>query len=106
MWDAPTNTTAGTHGGGMAEQSPGGNGRSRAGLGGGAIASLVGLALLLIFILQNTEKVRLHFLVWYFVWPLWIFTIVMAVIGAVVWLGLGVIRRHRRRRDRRERRRG
>ena len=90
----------------MADQSPEGGGGSRAGLGGGAIASLVGVALLLIFILQNTEKIRVHFLVWHFVWPLWIFTIVMAVIGAVVWFGLGVMRRHRRRKDRRAYRRG
>ena len=84
----------------MSGQIPEGSG-GRAKLGGGAIASIVGVALLLIFIFQNTEKIRLHFLVWNFVWPLWLFTIVTAVFGALIWFGLGVMRRHRRRRARR-----
>ena len=75
-------------------------------LGGGAIASLIGVGLLLIFIIQNTEKIRLHFLVWHFSWPLWLYTIVIAVFGALLWFGLGVMRRHRRRKERREYRRG
>jgi uncharacterized integral membrane protein len=75
-------------------------------LSGGAIASIGGAGLLVIFIVQNTEKVRLHFLVWTFTWPLWLYTIVTAVFGAIVWLGLGVMRRHRRRKERREMRRG
>jgi uncharacterized integral membrane protein len=79
---------------------------SRSRLSGGAIASLIGLGLLLVFIIQNTEKVRLHFLAWYFTWPLWLYTIVVAVFGALVWFGLGVMRRHRRRVERREYRRG
>jgi hypothetical protein len=44
-------------------------------LGGGAIASLTGLGLLLIFMIQNTERVRLDFLFWKFTWPLWLLTI-------------------------------
>jgi uncharacterized integral membrane protein len=67
-------------------------------LGGGAAA-------LLIFIVQNTQDVRFHFLIADFTWPLWFYTIVIAAIGALVWLGLGVLRRHRRRVDRREGRR-
>ena len=68
-------------------------------LSGGAIASLVGVGVLLIFIVQNTEDVRFDFLVWHFTWPLWVYTIVMALFGALVWFGMGVIRRHRRRRE-------
>jgi uncharacterized integral membrane protein len=75
-------------------------------LGGGAIASIAGLAVLLIFVVQNTEDVRFHFLFFNFTWPLWLYTIVTAVVGAVVWFGLGVMRRHRRRVSRREARRG
>ena len=41
-------------------------------LGGGAIASLIGVGLLVIFMIQNTEDVRLDFLVWHFTWPLWL----------------------------------
>jgi uncharacterized integral membrane protein len=74
-------------------------------LGGGAIVSLTGVGLLLIFIVQNTEDVRLDFLVWNFTWPLWLLTIVSALLGAVVWFGVGVLRRHRRRKERREDRR-
>jgi hypothetical protein len=36
---------------------------------------------------------------------LWLYTIVMALVGALVWFGLGVMRRHRRRKERRENRR-
>ncbi len=71
-------------------------------LTGGAITSLAGVVLLVIFVVQNTEKIRLHFLVWTFTWPLWLYTILAAVFGAIVWFGLGVMRRHRRRKQRRE----
>jgi uncharacterized integral membrane protein len=75
-------------------------------LGGGAIASLSGLGVLVIFVLQNTADVRFHFLFLDFTWPLWLYTIVVAVFGALAWFGLGVIRRHRRRKARRAERRG
>jgi uncharacterized integral membrane protein len=75
--------------------------QARRRLGGGAIASLSGLAVLLIFIIQNREDVKFHFLFLNFIWPLWLYTIVMALFGALVWFGLGVMRRHRRRQERR-----
>lgn len=71
-------------------------------IGGGAIASLTGIGVLLIFIVQNTEDVRFDFLFWSFTWPLWLYTIMTAVFGALVWFGLGVMRRHRRRKERRD----
>jgi uncharacterized integral membrane protein len=71
-------------------------------LGGGAIASLTGVGLLVIFMIQNTERVRLDFLFWHFTWPLWLLTVVSALLGALVWFGLGVMRRHRRRVERRQ----
>ena len=76
------------------------------GLGAGAIASLTGVGLLLIFMFQNTESVRLDFLFWGFTWPLWLLTLASALLGALVWFGVGVMRRHRRRKERREDRRG
>ena len=78
---------------------------SRRRFGAGAIASLVGIAALVIFMVQNTEDVTVDFLAWSFTWPLWLLILVSAAIGALVWLGLGVLRRHRRRKDRREDRR-
>jgi uncharacterized integral membrane protein len=69
---------------------------------GGLIASLTGVGVLLIFIIQNTEDVRFDFLFWHFTWPLWLYTIVTAFFGAIVWVGLGVLRRHRRRVARRD----
>lgn len=95
----------------MAQQSPAdspsgvaeGQGRR---VGAGAIASLTGAGLLLVFMIQNREDVTLDFLVWSFTWPLWLLTLVTALIGAVVWIGLGVMRRHRRHKARREDRRG
>ena len=74
-------------------------------LSGGAIASLGGVAVLLIFIVQNTEDVRFDFLFLDFTWPLWLYTIVTALFGALVWFGLGVMRRHSRRKERRADRR-
>jgi uncharacterized integral membrane protein len=75
-------------------------------LGAGAIASLTGVGVLLIFVFQNTDDVRFHFLFLDFTWPIWLYTIVVALFGALVWFGLGVIRRHRRRKARRAERRG
>jgi len=75
-------------------------------LSGGAIASLSGVALLVIFMLQNRERVPFDFLWWTLTWPLWLLILVSALVGALVWFGLGVIRRHNRRKQRRADRRG
>lgn len=74
-------------------------------LGFGAIASGVGIAALVVFMLQNRQDARVKFLTWDFTWPMWLIVLVSAVVGAFVWLGLGVLRRHRRRKARREDRR-
>jgi uncharacterized integral membrane protein len=66
-------------------------------LSGGAIALLVGAAVLVIFIVQNTWKVRLDFLTFHFTWPLWLYTFVTAAFGALLWAGVELIRRHRAR---------
>jgi uncharacterized integral membrane protein len=84
----------------MREPDGGGSG-SNAKMSGGAIASLTGLGVLVIFMIQNTTDTRINFLVWHFTWPLWLYTIVVAVFGALLWFGLGVLRRHRRRKARR-----
>jgi uncharacterized integral membrane protein len=78
-----------------ASTSPAAPRRSR--ISGGLIGSLIGLALLVDFMVQNTQDVTLQFLFWDFTWPLWLFTPVVAALGALVWIGLGVLRRHRRR---------
>jgi uncharacterized integral membrane protein len=74
-------------------------------LSGGAIASGTGIGALVTFMVQNTDDVRVHFLVWDFTTSVWLLTLASALLGAVVWLGLGVLRRHRRRVERREDRR-
>ncbi len=74
-------------------------------LSGGAIASLSGVGVLVVFMIQNTEDVTVDFLFWSFTWPLWLLILVAALVGAFVWFGLGVLRRHRRRTTRREARR-
>ena len=61
-------------------------------LGGGAIASLSGIGLLVIFMVQNTERVRLDFLFWHFSWPL-APDHGLGDSEALVWFGLGVMRR-------------
>ena len=87
--------------GGFMTESPEAQSNRRR-LSGGAIASLSGLAVLLIFIFQNTQDIEVRFLFLRFNWPLWLYTIVVALFGALVWLGLGVLRRHRRRVERRQ----
>jgi uncharacterized integral membrane protein len=79
--------------------------RQRQRLSGGAVISLIAAAILLIFIIQNTGDINIRFLFLHFSWPLWVYTIAAAVAGALMWFGLGVVRRHRRRVDRREARR-
>jgi uncharacterized integral membrane protein len=86
----------------MSQQGAEHQGRRK--LGGGAIASLTGVGVLVIFIVQNTEDVRFDFLFLSFTWPLWLYTIVTALFGALVWFGLGVMRRHARRKERRDNR--
>jgi uncharacterized integral membrane protein len=73
-------------------------------LSGAAILSLLGVAVLAIFVVQNTDDVRFNFLWIDFTWPLWLYTIIVALCGALVWFGMGVMRRHRRRVERREER--
>jgi uncharacterized integral membrane protein len=74
---------------------------SKGGLGAGAIATITGVGVLLVVILQNREDVTFNFLLWDFTWPLWLYTVVVALFGALVWFGLGVMRRRRRRKARR-----
>jgi uncharacterized integral membrane protein len=70
-----------------------------------AVVAGSGVAALLVFMLQNRDDVTLTFLLWDFTWPLWLLTLSSALLGAVVWFGLGMIRRHRRRVARRAGRR-
>ncbi len=69
--------------------------RSRIGVG--VIFSLVGIAALVIFMVQNTEKIRVHFLAWHFIWSLWVIVLVAALIGALAWFGAGVVHRYTHR---------
>jgi uncharacterized integral membrane protein len=56
--------------------------------------------------LQNRQDIRVNFLFWHAQLPLWFVVLASALAGAIVWLGVGVLRRHRRRKARREYRRG
>jgi uncharacterized integral membrane protein len=88
------------------EQGPGAGLEGRGfRLTGGAIASGAGIAALLTFMVQNTDDVRVSFLVWHFTLSVWMLVLASALVGAVVWFGLGVLRRHRRRVERRQERR-
>jgi uncharacterized integral membrane protein len=78
---------------------------SGARLSAGAIAALSGGGLLIVFMVQNRNAVTLQFLVWSFTCPLWLLTLTAAILGSIVWIGLGVLRRHRRRVARRDARR-
>ena len=70
-------------------------------ISGSAIAALAGLAIVIVFVVQNTERVDFEFLWLSFTWPLWLYTVIVAACGALAWVGLGTYRRHRRRTERR-----
>jgi uncharacterized integral membrane protein len=77
----------------------GGNDGAR--LGAGAIASIVGVVALVVFMLQNRDETNLSFLMFEVTWPLWLVILVSALLGALIWFGLGVMRRRSRRKERR-----
>jgi uncharacterized integral membrane protein len=77
-------------------------GAKAAALSSGLIATLAGGGLLLVFVLQNRQDVTLNFLFWSFTVPLWLFTLIVAILGSIVWIGFGILRRHRRRKARRD----
>ena len=90
--------------GGVGAGPPGSGSSGRrwsAALSSGVLATLAGGGLLVVFVVQNTDDVTLNFLFWSFTVPLWLFTMVVAVLGSIVWIGLGILRRHRRRKARR-----
>ncbi len=74
-------------------------------MGAGAIASLIGIGALVVFMAQNRTSTPIKFLFWSFSWPVWLLILVSALLGALVWIGAGIMRRHRRRKERREDRR-
>lgn len=65
-------------------------------MSGGAIIALVAVAAIVIFMVQNTEQIRVHFLPWHFSLSVWLVILTAVLIGGVAWFGFGVIRRHRR----------
>ena len=90
----------------MVQQMPSaesaGSATTGGGLSGGLIATLAGGGLLVAFMVQNRDDVTLNFLFWSFTLPLWLFTLIVAVLGSIVWVGIGILRRHRRRKARRD----
>ena len=64
-------------------------------LSAGAIALVVGAAVLLIFVFQNTEDVKFDFLFLGFTWPMWLYTFVVAAFGGLLWFGVEMLRRRR-----------
>lgn len=75
---------------------------SRRHLGGGAIATIVGVVLLVVFVAQNSQDVKFDFLFWGVQIPIWLLSLLMAGVGALIAYGVGVVRRHRRRQARRD----
>jgi LPXTG-motif cell wall-anchored protein len=66
-------------------------------IGGGVL-----LALLLVFIFQNTADTEFKFLFWSFTQPLWLVLLVTAIVAFVVGQFALMWRRHRRRKARRD----
>ncbi|HMK91773.1 MAG TPA: LapA family protein, partial [Thermoleophilia bacterium] len=60
------------------------------------------LVLLLLFIFQNTARVRFTYLFWHFTLPLWLGLLITALVAFVVGQFALMWRRHKRRKARRE----
>jgi uncharacterized integral membrane protein len=80
--------------GNTSQGSSGGNGWL---IGGGVL-----LALLVIFILQNTESVTFKFLFWSHSLPLWLVLVITALVAFVIGQFALMWRRHKRRQARRD----
>jgi uncharacterized integral membrane protein len=86
---------------GAANTAPTGGAPQASSISKGLLATLAGGGLLVVFVVQNRDDVTLNFLFWSFTVPMWLFTIAVAVLGSIVWIGIGILRRHRRRKARR-----
>ena len=102
MTDGGVAAAQAEEGGAPREAAAGGRGLR---VSGAAFASGAGVAALVTFMVQNTDDVRVDFIVWHFTLSVWLLILASALLGAVVWIGAGVLRRHRRRVARREARR-
>ena len=74
-----------------------GSGTDQRTLSAGLVALVLGAAALLAFMVQNPDRVRVEFLFWDLTVALWLLVLASAAAGALVWTGLGVLRRRRRR---------
>jgi uncharacterized integral membrane protein len=73
----------------------------REGPGGKLVVLLLALGLLILFVLQNTDEIRIDFLFWHGRWPAWIVILLVALLGLVVgWIGATARGRRIRKRDR------
>ncbi len=72
--------------------------RRREGPSGKLIALGIVLVLLLIFVLQNTDKAKVHFLFSHARIPIWLVIVIAAVLGFVGGWAFALIRRRRKSR--------
>lgn len=79
-----------------------GAGNGSRGSSGWLIGGGILLALLVIFVVQNTADTQFTFLFWSFTLPLWLVLAITALVAFVVGQFALLWRRHRRRKARRE----
>jgi len=77
----------------------------RSWISGRSVTALVLAALLLVFMLQNTQDVRVHLFVWHVTLPVWFVIFGSALLGALIWLAFSALRHRRRRTEVRKARR-
>jgi uncharacterized integral membrane protein len=81
----------------MTQGTPQTKGNSGWLIGGGVL-----LALLLVFIFQNTADTEFKFLFWSFTLPLWLVLLITALVAFVIGQFALMWRRHKRRKARRD----
>jgi lipopolysaccharide assembly protein A len=74
---------------------PAGRSRLREMVSGRLIIAVVALVLAVVFVVQNTQRVRIHFVFFTVSSRLWIGFIVCLVLGALLGQVLGLLRRRR-----------
>jgi uncharacterized integral membrane protein len=71
----------------------------RGGISVGAVFGGVAAVLALIFIVQNTESSTVNFLFWEFDLPVWVWALILFLLGGVTGYGFSWRRQRRRRRN-------
>ena len=85
----------------MTSETPGDQSK-KGGVGAGTIIGGISAVIALIFILQNTGSGEVQFLAWSFTFPIWLWALILFILGGVSGYFFHWQRARARRKDRRD----